>query len=310
MLARTLRIHSNDNVAVALSPIAKGQSITPDCLSQALVPAKHKVVTRAIASGDPVIMYGTTVGRALMDLAPGMRLTTRNVGHDTAPFSLRDCKLEWTPPDVSRWTERTFMGFHRTDGQVGTANHWLVLPLVFCENRNVDLLRRAFEDELGYSKASPYRQQVAALARNYRTGRVEPQAETEVAPVQLFAHVDGIHFLTHQGGCGGTREDARNLCGLFAGYLHHPNVFGGTVLSLGCENAQVDLLLEELEKRNAQFDKSLHIYRQQDYPSADALLRQAIRDTFAGLMQANEARRAPAPLSALTLGLELSLIHI
>ena len=304
MSSRTLRIHPGDNVVVALDTIAKGHHVTRTCAAQVSIPAKHKVVIRAIGAGDPVIMYGITVGRALRDLAPGARLTVDNIVHDSAPYTLRNCKPSWTPPDVSHWTNRTFEGFHRADGQVGTANHWLVLPLVFCENRNVDLLRRAFEDELGYSKVSPYRRQVALLAHSYRTGRSEPKHEEIAAPDRLFEFVDGIHFLTHQQGCGGTREDARGLCGLLAGYLHHPNVFGGTVLSLGCENAQVELLLDELNKRNPHFDKPLFIYRQQDYASADALLTRAIGDTFDGLRQANQARRSAAPLSALTLGLE------
>src|SRR3546814_7556070 len=61
----------------------------------------------------------------------------------------------------------------------------------------------------------------------------------------LFPNVDGIKFLTHSMGCGGTRDDARTLCGLLAGYITHPNVAGATVLSLGCQNAQISLRSEE-----------------------------------------------------------------
>ena len=58
------------------------------------------------------------------------------------------------------------------------------------------------------------------------------------ASERVFPNIDGIRFLTHEGGCGGTRQDAQALCGLLAGYIHHPNVAGATVLSLGCQNAQ------------------------------------------------------------------------
>ena len=65
-----------------------------------------------------------------------------------------------------------------------------------------------------------------------------------------FPNIDGIRFLTHQGGCGGTRQDAQALCGLLAGYIHHPNVAGATVLSLGCQNAQASMLMDELRARD------------------------------------------------------------
>ena len=67
---------------------------------------------------------------------------------------------------------------------------------------------------------------------------------------RVFPNVDGIRFLTHQGGCGGTRQDAQALCGLLAGYIHHPNVAGATVLSLGCQHSQASMLMDELRARD------------------------------------------------------------
>ena len=303
MTAHTLRIHPGDNVAVALSPIATGTHFAEDCVAVEPIPTKHKVCTQTILEGTHVIMYGVPVGIATCDLERGMRLSTRRIKHDTAPYTVRSNAYRWTPPDVSRWEGRTFEGYYRSDGQVGTANHWLTIPLVFCENHNVDVLRRAFEDELGYSRVSPYRKQVAALARAFQSGSTLSDIHDD-APARLFPNVDGIHFLTHQGGCGGTRQDARTLCGLFAGYLNHPNVCGATILSLGCENAQIDLLLEELALRNPNYDKPLFVFRQQDYPSTDRMLTEAIVDTFSGLVEANQQQRKSAPLSKLTIGLE------
>ena len=91
---------------------------------------------------------------------------------------------------------------------------------------------------------------------------------------------------------------------LVCGYLNHPNVCGATILSLGCENAQIDLLLEELALRNPNYDKPLFVFRQQDYPSSDSMLAEAIEDTFSGLVEANQQQRKSAPLSKLTIGLE------
>jgi altronate hydrolase len=121
---------------------------------------------------------------------------------------------------------------------------------------------------------------------------------------RLFPNVDGIKFLTHTGGCGGTRQDAEALCGLLAGYITHPNVAGATVLSLGCQNAQVDILLDEIKKRDAAFSKPLYILEQQKIGKESDLLSQAIKQTFAGLVKANEYKREPAPINKLCIGLE------
>jgi altronate hydrolase len=120
----------------------------------------------------------------------------------------------------------------------------------------------------------------------------------------VFRNVDGIKFLVHEGGCGGTREDAANLCALLAGYIHHPNVAGATVLSLGCQHSQVSILQEEIKRRDAHFTKPLLIFEQQKSASEAAMMSQAIRETFLGLVEADKSRRKPAPLSQLCVGLK------
>ena len=89
-----------------------------------------------------------------------------------------------------------------------------------------------------------------------------------------------------------------------AGYIHHPNVAGATILSLGCQHAQISMLREELQKRNPRFDKPLLVFDQQASNLESAMLGEAIRQTFLGLVEANRLTRAPAPLSALTVGLK------
>src|SRR6202035_2220 len=165
-------------------------------------------------------------------------LSTRNLRHAAAAFHNRDSAPQWSPPDVSRWRAKTFQGYERVDGQVGTRNYWLELTLVFCENRNLAVLKQAFEEELGFAAPQIYRSQVAELARLYREGKSEDlkkfvfgETQRASASPRVFKNIDGIKFLLHEAGCGCTHEDARNLCGLLAGYIHHPNVAGATVLS-------------------------------------------------------------------------------
>lgn len=314
MNSRALQLDPSDNVVVALSDLKQGEFV--DCgagkhLLQSDVPAKHKFAIADLAAGAPVIMYGVLVGQAVKPIAAGELLTTGNTRHQAAPFHSQTTEFRWSAPDVSRWASRTFEGFHRSDGQVGTRNYWLVVPLVFCENKNIQVLKQAFEEELGFAARPRYRRQVAQLAKLYREGRIsdlrsDESVETTAlpAPQPLFEHVDGIRFLLHEGGCGGTREDSNNLCGLIAGYIHHPNVAGATVLSLGCQHAQISILQAELRKRNPHFDKPLIILEQQQSGSEEAMMREAIRQTFLGLVEANQAQRTPAPISKLCVGLK------
>src|SRR5690606_15375594 len=121
---------------------------------------------------------------------------------------------------------------------------------------------------------------------------------------RIFKNIDGIKFLTHEGGCGGTRQDSEALCALLAGYIYNPNVAGATVLSLGCQNAQVDILKEKLNALNPKMDKPVIILEQQKEGTEQELLSQAIRQTFLALIEANKQERQPAPLKKLVVGLE------
>jgi len=312
--ARLLRLDPRDNVLVALADLPKGEIIHfsgNDYLLLSDVPAKHKFVAQDLAAGEDVIMYGVLVGKATQNLQRGELLSTRNICHASAAFHKKEGTARWTPPDVSSWRTKTFLGYRRADGQVGTRNYWLVLPLVFCENRNLHVLKQAFEEELGFTTPQIYRRQVAELARLYREGgagklKTLSLTETPQAPAspRLFRNVDGINFLAHEGGCGGTREDSNNLCALLAGYIHHPNVAGATVLSLGCQHAQVPILLDEVRRRDPDFSKPLRVFEQQKSPSEAAMISRAIRETFLGLAEADKFTRVPAPLSQLTLGLK------
>jgi len=313
--SRVLQLDSRDNVLVALTDLRKGERVSFQGKDYSLlsdVPAKHKFVTQDVAAGADIVMYGVLVGKAVETLRTGDLLSTRNIRHAATAFHESEkAGYRWTPPDVSSWRYKTFAGYHRAGGQVGSRNYWLVLPLVFCENRNLAVLKQAFEEELGFAAPQVYRRQVAELVRLYREGKSAELKNSSFNATQpgtpspkVFRNVDGIKFLMHEGGCGGTREDSNNLCGLLAGYLHHPNVAGATVLSLGCQHAQVPILLEQIKRRDPNFCKPLLILEQQKSASEASMISQAIRETFLGLVEADKVERKPAPLSQLTLGLK------
>src|SRR5690606_13398498 len=260
-----------------------------------------------------VRVEGGVVGNAQKALPQGEAITTQDVDDAARPFTLGERKRDWKQPDVSAFQGRSFLGYHRTNGTVGTANYWLVIPLVFCENRNVLVMKQALEQKLGYGKPSRnYEPEVDQLIRLYQTGAtVEDILNADIAADlervdggRLFEHVDGVKFLNHEMGCGGTRIDSDALCGLLAGYVTHPNVAGATILSLGCQHAQTSILREEINKRDPDFDRPLYIFEQQLMGTEANLIQQALKHTFAGLMQANRQQRMPAPLSKLCIGLE------
>jgi len=311
-----LQIHPQDNVLVALQDLPAGMEVRFGDKRFRLisgVKAKHKFTIEPLAAGADIRMYGVLVGKTNVDLPQGETITTENIHHAASTFKLGERKLDWQQPDTSSFEGRTFMGYHRSNGAVGTANYWLVIPMVFCENRNVAVLKQALEEKLGYSKRSrDYEPEVDQLIVLYRAGAtvediLNADVGTSRGPAEaprLFEHIDGIKFLNHQMGCGGTRTDSDALCGLLAGYITHPNVAGATVLSLGCQHAQASILREEIAKRDPGFDKPLYIFEQQLMGTETNLIQQALKHTFAGLVQANQQRRQPAPLRKLCIGLE------
>lgn len=309
-----MKLDPRDNAIVALAPLQTGASVVCDGATYSLlenIPPKHKFAAQDFEIGGEIIMYGVLVGKATQRIARGQLLSTANLRHDAAPYARRKIDLYWTPPDASRWKSRTFLGYRRADGQVGTRNYWIVLPLVFCENRNLAVLKRALEEELGFARPQSYQQFVRDLAGMIRTGQTDnissaPFHETTrgAQASRLFPNVDGIKFLTHEGGCGGTHEDSKNLCGLLAGYINHPNVAGATVLSLGCQHAQISILQEQLRLRNPALEKPVYFFEQQKSASESAMISDCIRKTLLGLVEANKLTRTPAPISALTVGLK------
>ena len=310
-----LRIHPDDNVAVALQQLKTGTEINLKSLSFTIfedIQAKHKFALEPLQPGAEVYMYGILVGKATQFIPQGGLLSVNNLEHATSNFALGKRELEWNKPIVNDFAGKTFNGFHRADGSVGTANYWLVIPLVFCENRNIDVLKEALAKKLGYKKAASYENEVDQLINLYNTGQTAEailnadlqDSKENPAGTRLFKNIDGIKFLNHTLGCGGTRLDSEALCGLLAGYITHPNVAGATVLSLGCQHAQASILQAEITKRDPAFNKPLVILEQQKLGTEYNLLQQALKQTFAGLIEANNISRQPAPLSKLCIGLE------
>ncbi|HEU4471064.1 MAG TPA: altronate dehydratase family protein [Flavisolibacter sp.] len=310
MKQKVLKVHPDDNVVVALQDLAAGESVSfkdVQYKTAEAIPAKHKFFAENMPAGTALVMYGVLVGRTQHAVPAGGLITTSNVKHAAGPYDYRGKSYRWKAPDVSRFRGLSFNGYHRADGRVGTANYWLFIPTVFCENRNLDVIREALQNALGYAVSDKYKQYANGLAEAYRMGGdldsvdLSPVAHM---PGRTFRNVDGIKFLNHQGGCGGIRQDAAVLSKLLAAYADHPNVGGITVLSLGCQNLQLADFEKDLQQRNPGFNKPLYVFEQQQSQSEEQMIAEAIRKTFEGLIELNKLERRPAPLDKLCVGVK------
>ncbi len=309
MKQRVLHIHPKDSVLVALEDLKKYEIIifgNEEYFLLENISAKHKFFMKDMKSGEEIIMYGVLVGTVQHNVEKGSRMTTENTKHAASGYAFRNFHYQWQPPDVSRFQNKTFNGYYRSDGSVGTANYWIFIPTVFCENRNLDVIREALHNELGYAVTSKYKSFTKHLVSSFEDGDLkEPHILSAVEEKKrVFPNIDGIKFLNHQGGCGGTRQDAAVLSKLLAAYINHPNVGGITVLSLGCQHLQVQQLKDDIVNRNSSFDKPLLIFEQQAMQSEETLIQEAIYQTFLRLIELNKQQRKPAPISELTVGVK------
>src|SRR6185312_11090324 len=179
--------HPDDSMLVALTDLAPGDVVTwngENILVSTPIKTKHKLARRAFAEGDLLTMYGVVVGKATQPIRKGEAVTTDNLAHYASEVEIGESRpYTWTPPDVADVKEATFDGVVRADGRVGTANYWLIFPLVFCENRNVEHLRNALEVPLGYATND-----LASLTFQL----LGEDMETPKPVVRPFPNVDGV----------------------------------------------------------------------------------------------------------------------
>ncbi|MGC6430028.1 MAG: UxaA family hydrolase [Jejuia sp.] len=310
-----VQIDPKDNVIVAITPLKEGLVVEvagKEIVLKEKIKQKHKFTLQDFEVGDEIYMYGVLIGKATQPIPEGCAITTENVKHASAEFQETKETYTWTAPDISNFEGRTFNGYYREDGKVGTANYWLVIPLTFCENRNVDVLEGALSEKLGYETKKDFAVDTDALIQQYKSGASNDDilntpiitTKEEMSKNRVFPNVDGIKFLKHDGGCGGIRQDSEVLCKLLAGYISNPNVAGATVFSLGCQNAQISMLQDAIDAIAPNNTKPVHYLEQQRSSSERSLIEEAVKHTFLGLVEANKLTRKPAPLSKLVLGLE------
>ena len=302
MQKKTLQIHPSDNVAVALKDIYAGEIVSvngTDIKIRSKIKAKHKFALQKIDKGGKVILYGVLVGEATEIIEKGEILTTKNVVHKSKKVTKKTARIDWIAPKADHWKDKTFLGYQREDGQTGTDNIWLFFPLVFCENRNIEILKDIFEKELLKKNVSKHQ----LLLRSLIQGETDSEENPEGDQKDVFENIR-VKFITHSGGCGAIRQEAESLAKLLAGYVNNPNVAGATVLSLGCQNLQIEIFNDALQKINPDLKKPVLIYEQQKLETVDQMLQLVIKESFEEIKKADNIKRKPTPISQLRIGLE------
>jgi altronate hydrolase len=267
---QAILLHPADDVVVAKEPIQASALIRVAGTSLQVsqnIRAGHKIARRRVESGSPVRRYGQIIGYATAPIEPGEHVHVHNleVGSGTRSYEpgVDARPVEFYPPD----RQRSFEGFARSDGRVGTRNYVAILSTVNCSASVSQFARERF----------------AQVHRD-------------------FPNVDGVIALTHASGCGQVLdgEGHRTLERVLAGYARHPNVAAYVVVGLGCEVNQAPAMVERHKLSLANFGReSPPVITIQQAGG----VRKAIEATEAAvarlLPRANEARRAKQPLSSL-----------
>lgn len=267
--SRTLKLHPKDNIVIALADLAAGSECTADG-PNALQSVKqgHKIAIALIAAGQNVLRYGQIIGQAKSDIAPGEHVHVHNLGMGDHS---QDYAFASEAKNLDPITEgRTFDGFHRADGRVGTRNYLGILTSVNCSGSVAKFIAEAAE----------------------KNGFLDE-----------FPNIDGIVPITHGTGCGmsGENEGYATLMRTLAGYAQHPNFGGILLIGLGCEVMQVSALVGDHPIRA---DGALRYMTIQHEGGTRKTIEKGLSELRGIAELANTATRKPASVSELMVGMQ------
>lgn len=275
-----IRLHPQDSVVIAKVNLQPGTILDLGAEGQVqvrrFIPSGHKVALQEIGQGEAVRRYGQAIGFATQPIPPGEHVHTHNLGvqefaRDYA-FGIEAKPVTYLP-EAER---RTFRGYRRTNGRVGTRNYIALLSSVNCSAHTCREIAHYFTPE-----------RLAA-----------------------YPNVDGVIALTHHSGCA-TRvggQDYVLLQRTLAGMVRHPNVGASILVGLGCETNQIADLVENygLGRQNgrneaSQWPPSLVI---QDLGGIRKTVQAGIATIEELLPQVNVVQRTPQPVSELMVALQ------
>lgn len=273
-----IRLHADDNIAVAARKIPAGAEIHFDGISNlsTLEPIDlgHKVALHAIEAGQPIKKFGQTIGYASTRIPAGSWVHVHNVNAGDLTLDYAFCSE--TPPPPKPISNRTFMGYRRPDGRAATRNYIGIVSTVNCSAATSRFAAQKFDTSI----------------------------------LEQFPNVDGIVPLTHKGGCamqfGG--EDHVQLTRTLAGFARHPNIAAYIVIGLGCETAQASFLMEngglvQLGGTSQLPGNKPLVMNIQEQGGVAKTVKRAVEAIRELLPEVNNVKREPIPASEIILGL-------
>ena len=259
------QIHDKDNVAVAVDRVAKGDTVLvcgQQIVAQNDIPAGHKIAVKPIAKGEDVIKYGFPIGTAKQDIPVGAWVHTHNVQSKLGDLLHYTYEPQQTErPELAGSKRYEFLGYKREDGSAGIRNEVWIIPTVGCVNS----IARAIE----------------TAGQQFKTD-----------------HIDGIYAYSHPHGCSQLGDDQVHTQKILSGLVHSPNAGAVLVLSLGCENNQVDLMKQVIGDYNPDRVKFLVCQDVEDEIEAGTAI---VKELCA---YADQFYRQPCDASLLTIGLK------
>lgn len=264
---QAIRLHANDNVIIALSDLSQGSKLNEfDVTLLSYVPRGHKVAVKEIAKGDNVIRYGQIIGQATQSIALGEHVHVQNMGMGE---HLQDYAFSQnSDPLLPILTPRTFNGYHRDNGKVGTRNYLGILTSVNCAGS---------------------------------VARFIEEAANKTDFLKNYPNIDGIVPIVHSTGCGmsGQGEGYQTLHRTLTGYAKNPNFGGILLVGLGCEVLQVSSLVGNQEPGAA-----FRYMTIQSEGGTRKTIEKGLQELHILAKEANKAMRTPASVSEIMVGMQ------
>jgi altronate hydrolase len=268
-IRRHLRLHAADNLVVAVDPIEIGQQIE-GVAATARVMRGHKMASRPIAKGEPILKFGQIIGFAGEDIAPGAHIHTHNCTFAAFERDYRHAEHAAAEDVLPVDQQATFEGFRRANGRAGTRNYIGILTSVNCSATVAAFMAKELE----------------------RSGILAD-----------YPNIDGVIPLVHGGGCAldVNGEGYEVLKRTQWGYATNPNMGGVVMVGLGCEGFQISRWKEAYGISESDTFRTMTI---QEVGGTKKTVLAGVDAIRTMLPTVNAARRETVPASELCLALQ------
>jgi altronate hydrolase len=266
-------LRETDSVAVLKRPVKAGDELLRGLVRLRVtqnIGAGHKIALDEIPDGAPVRKYSQIIGFAQGRIAPGEHVHTHNLmmkdfGRDYE-FCADSRSVAYYAPEQMR----SFQGYARPGGRVGTRNYIAVISSVNCS-----------------ASVSHY------VRDHFRTKDFKRD----------FPNVDGVIAFTHKSGCAiDPGEPQQLLQRVLAGIARHPNISAYVMIGLGCETNQVEAIRRAHKLDETRPGESAPAFMNiQTTGGVRKTVEAGVAAVSELLRAADQLRRSPQPISKLIL---------